>query len=124
MKIVFDTNVIFKDWFFKSPNMELLKKFPHSSDSNLIIPKIVLVEVLNKYKETINEKLSTIRKLNELLLDPQKIELPPLEDIVESYKFYLNKVLEEFQVVQIDHSEIPHDDVIHRDLSRRRPFQM
>lgn len=124
MKIVFDTNVIFKDWFFKTPNMELLRKIFNSSDSKLVIPKIVLDEVMNKYKESIDEKLSAVKKLNGLLLGSQKIELPVLEDVLENYRSYLKKVLEEFKIEQLDHSEIPHDDVVHRDLSRRRPFQM
>ncbi len=68
IKIVFDTNVIFKDWFFKTPNMELLKRYLDSSDSKLVIPKIVLAEILNKYKESVSEKLNSAKKLNGLLL--------------------------------------------------------
>ena len=124
MKIVFDTNVIFKDWFFKTPNMELLKKYLDSSDSKLVIPKIVLAEVLNKYKESVYEKLNLAKKLNGLLLESQKIELPDIENISNNYRTYLEKVIKEFKVEQPDHSEIPHNDIIQRDLSRRRPFQV
>ncbi len=123
IKIVLDTNIIFKDWFFKTPNMRLLKKWIKSSDSKLFIPQIVKAEVLNKYKETVQEKLNSVNKLNGLLLSPQKIKLPDIEEIVESYQSYIEEIIQDFKVEQPDHSQIPHNDIIQRDLSRRRPFQ-
>ena len=123
INIVLDTNIIFKDWFFKTPNIELLKKWLNSSDSKLFIPQIVKAEVLNKYKEAVQEKLNSVKKLNGLLLESHKIELPDIEDIVENYRNYFEEVIQEFKVEQPDHSQIPHNDIIHRDLSRRRPFQ-
>ena len=123
IQIVLDTNIIFKDWFFKKPNMRLLKKWLESSDSKLFIPQIVKAEVLNKYKETVQEKLNYVNKLNGLLLSTQKIKLPDIKEIVESYQNYIEEIIQDFKVEQPDHSQIPHNDIIQRDLSRRRPFQ-
>ncbi|MHB8279718.1 MAG: PIN domain-containing protein [Candidatus Humimicrobiaceae bacterium] len=123
MNIVLDANVIVvKDWFLKSPKIELLKKFLNLTDSKLIIPKIISCEVLNKYKELISKKKFEIDEIN-ILLEPSKQLYLNIEEIFLNYKSALGERFITLKVEEPDYPNITHEDIIARDLARRRPFQ-
>jgi hypothetical protein len=48
MNIVFDTNVIFRDWYLNGPNMILIETFIKSQKLKLVIPEIVIQETKNR----------------------------------------------------------------------------
>jgi len=122
INIVLDTNVIFNDWFLENPNIELLRKFLSLTDSKLIIPKIITSEILNKYKEKIIKVLPEIEKINTLLIPSKKLSLN-IEEALQEYKSALGERFVTLRVEEPDHSNIPHQDIIARDLARCRPFQ-
>ena len=83
MKIVFDANVIVEHWHLKGPSYELLKKFLNSSDSQLVIPQIVILEVLNQYREKLSDNFSRLKemvnKTNGFLPPEAKLDTPILD---------------------------------------------
>jgi hypothetical protein len=124
MNVVFDSNVVFQDWYLEGPSMALLEKFMKLSGSRLVVPKIVLSEVVNKYKEKVSEKLSEINRLNGLLLPSKKLTHSlTIDEILRDYESALISRFTTLRIEQPDYSTIPHEDLVARDLSRRRPFQ-
>lgn len=124
MNIVFDTNIIFKDWYLRGPNISLLEKFITLSNSILFIPKIVIEETINRYKETIDMKVQSIQSLNGLQPSSiNKIQNLDVRKIVDSYSKEFLARLNELKVIQPEYSNIPHKKVVARDLARKRPFQ-
>lgn len=51
MNIVLDTNIKYGNWFLNNPSFDLLTKYIEISNGKLIIPRIVVEEIKNKYKE-------------------------------------------------------------------------
>lgn len=129
MRIVFDTNVIFQNWYLKGPNFELLEKYLGLLDVKLIVPKIVIAEAKNKYREMVNKTYMTATKEFEKL----KRLLPPsfaihqsvieLDNVCKEYERAFDERLSELDAEMPDHDDIPHKDLIDRDLARRKPFQ-
>lgn len=125
MKIVFDTNVTFQDWFLNSPNMSLLENYLKLTDSKLVIPKIIIEETINKYKEIIIKKNEALRGLNGMLPISKKTNISlNMEEIIIEYSSEFSRRLEELKVYQPAYNNISHVDIVARDLSRRRPFQV
>lgn len=125
MKIVFDTNVTFQDWFLNSPNISLLVNYLKLTDSKLVIPKIIIEETINKYKEIIIKKNAALKGLNGMLPISKKTNISlNIDEIIIEYSSKLSRRLEELKVFQPAYNNISHTDIVTRDLSRRRPFQV
>ena len=130
MKIIIDSNIIFQDWFLNKPNFLLLKKYIKLSNSELFIPEIVILESSNIYREEVLKRVRTIEsetnKLNRLLLQTKNKMISfnlDIEQILKEYKSAFYSRLQTLNVIKPNHSDIPHKDVIARDIRRRRPFQ-
>ncbi len=127
MKIVFDTNVIFNDWYLNKPGFEPFKMFLRLSGAKLVVPKLVIEEAKNKYREAVKSKFNSASKeLKKLrgLLPSKNLSMPNVD-----FQFVFSKFEENLQERLIDlcaempgHSDVPHDDVIKRCLNRRKPF--
>ena len=76
MKIVLDANIVFNHRFLDGPNFDLLEKYLKLSSSSIVLPRIVLEEIQNTYKETVNEAYTTckdkIKKLNGLIIQKKR----------------------------------------------------
>lgn len=128
--IVIDTNVLIRDYWLRSPSFVLLKHFLATSGANLVVPKIVLEEAINHHGEDIEKLKSNVRTTSResarLLRNPKlhdwhgEILKQERED---SYEHFLSSELARLKVTIPDYKEIPHSDVVQRDLKRRRPFQ-
>lgn len=124
MNVIFDSNVVFQDWYLQGPSMALLERFMKLSGSRLVVPKIVASEVVNKYKEKVFELLSAINRLNGLLLSSKKLTHSlDIDEILQDYESTLISRFSTLGIEQPDHSTISHENIVARDLARRRPFQ-
>ena len=68
MNIVFDTNVIFGDWYLNGPNMVLIETFIKSQKLKLFIPEIVVQETKNRYRKEMEALLINWNKKGKALL--------------------------------------------------------
>lgn len=50
MIIVFDSTVLISNFHLKGPSFRLFKWFIENTDAKLVVPKIVVEEVKNKYR--------------------------------------------------------------------------
>jgi hypothetical protein len=123
MQIVLDTNIIFDHWQLDGPNFLVLEKLIRLSKCKLIIPEIVFMEVINKYRQELLDCTKAIDDLNKLIPNEEKrIQYPNIDQLCKEYEDSLIRKLEGLQAERPSHTDIPHDDIISRSLTRRRPF--
>ncbi|MHB8486844.1 MAG: PIN domain-containing protein [Candidatus Acidiferrales bacterium] len=127
--IVLDANVFIADYWLRSPSFVLLRDFLTKTDAVLIVPKIVAEEAVNHHAEDINRLMAEVRSLNRnsgRLLRSYKGQPP--ETIVkhnraDSYEDFLLSQLKTLKAKIPEYREIPHSEIVRRDLRRKRPFQ-
>lgn len=128
MKIVLDSNILIPNYCLSGTHYPLLKKLVAMTQSNLVIPRIVLEEVVNKYKKHLTEKyenhLETYKKINNCfpLGNPLQEPLLDIENETEKYKLFLENELSKFNTEYPDYSEIPHENIVARAIAKRKPF--
>jgi hypothetical protein len=128
--VILDANVVISDYWLRSPSFLLLREFLKNSKSTLVVPKIAFEEVVNHHREDVRKLKADIQGnlreaarlfratnvgnwLNELNTREAKA----------SYEKFLSSQLANLGAVIPDYGDIPHSDIVKRDLSRRRPFQ-
>lgn len=111
------------------PAFKLLRWFIHNKSSELVIPKIVLEEVKNKYIERANENYrstaESVYKLGSHLGQDLKIPISKdgLIEKCDQFAIQLEQALKLLNANIIPYKDIPHSDLIKRDLERKRPFR-
>jgi len=129
MKIVIDTNIFYNNWFLNNTNFRLLKLYLKKTKSSLILPQIVFEEIVNKYIEELNncykEYNTILRRLNKYLFISKTLEIESIEIefISEEYSNFLKNKLKDFNVKIIDYKDIPHEDIVERELKRKAPYK-
>jgi len=132
--IVLDANAFVADYWLRSPSFVLLRKFLQDSQTILAVPLVVVDEVVNHYKEELEKAQSKLshdfNQLRRLLLDrPATFDRRRLMKAVKEaesqrpYRDYLIGTLEQLRARIVEYKDIPHSDLVKRDLDRRRPFQ-
>jgi hypothetical protein len=122
VNIVLDSNIIFGNWYLTGPNITILQEHMKLGASKLIIPEIVVMEVENLFKEEIIKYEQPVKELNNLLSGiSQKLEYD-IDKIMELYKKALTKRLKALRAEIPTYSDISHENVANRALSKRKPF--
>lgn len=128
MKIVIDTNILFNNWSLDNTNFDLLKSYIKKTNSSLIIPKIVLEELINIYekdlKKYVNQYHETLEKLHKYLFfaNNLKIEIE-IEKFCQQYREIFLEKLKDFNGKIIDYKDIPHEDIVQRELHEKAPYK-
>lgn len=129
MKLVLDSNIICQDYRLTSTNFRVLREGLHIIPATLTVPEVVIDEVVNRFREDLEESLVAAEKagasLSRLL---PGVPLSPFEDtdpVKESaaYREWLLSALGELGVEILPYPDIPHKKVVERDLQRKRPFK-
>jgi hypothetical protein len=125
MRIVLDTTALRKDFPLNSPDMRLLREFLHKTGSNLFISAIVLDEIKNLHRESLERtKMDFLADLRRLLAW-STVVLPDIDIQTESDN-YANVLKErlrtEYRARFIPYPDISHNALVSRDLARRKPF--
>lgn len=128
--VILDANVVIGDYWLRSPSFLLLREFLKNSKATLVVPKIVFEEVVNHHREDVRKlKADTQDNLREAarLFRATNVgnwlnELNTRE-AKASYEQFLSEQLTKIGAVFPDYANIPHGDVVKRDLRRRKPFQ-
>ena len=91
----------------------------------LAVPKIVLEEVVNKYREKVEESLkpakTAVRNLRKLGVDVA-LSGPSALEAADAYRVQLETQLAKLHVFYLDIPATPHSEVVAAELSRRKPF--
>lgn len=130
MKVILDTNIIFSDFHLKGAKIKNLCESVKSTGDSIHIPAVVVDESINKYKEKaqeckskIDRGISDFKRLTgkDIGADPCSDEfiLKETEEYVEKFK----KRLQELGIKIIPYPSTPHQELVKRDLSRKKPFQ-
>ncbi len=129
MKIVLDSTVLIENFHLRGPKFRLLEWFVNNGHGRLVVPQIVVAEVTNKYRQTLDERFisfeSELRKLQKLVdrgLD-MPIATTDVDKAASNYAEFLERSLKALDAETPDYQDIPHLDIVARDLERRRPFR-
>jgi len=124
LRIVLDTNIIMADPLLNSRESQSFRKVVTKSKSTVLIPQVVYQEVRDNYETRVREAIKGAKALRDLLVDDAGAWLDSfsVENLVESYGEYLLGLIPE-QIRLLDWPTIPHEKVIGRMLSGRRPFR-
>lgn len=126
MKIVLDTNILCQDYFLKSLQAQLLLENHKVINGNLCIPQVVVDETINRYKEDLQEAVEkatkTNRVLQKLLGSDENIDID-IENKVAVMSTELMKKLNQHKVDILPYPKVSHEEIVSRDLSRKKPFQ-
>ncbi|ERJ64508.1 PIN domain-containing protein [Porphyromonas gingivalis] len=130
MKVILDTNIIFSDFHLKGARIKNLCESVKSTGDTVHIPEVVVDESINKYREkTRGCKLKIDRGISDFKrLTGKDVEDNPISDefiLKESEKYArsFKKQLQELGIKIIPYPSISHQELVKRDLARKKPFQ-
>ena len=124
MKVFVDSNQFISDFLLESAPMRYLFHFLNNDGHTLLLSKVVVQEVENKYREKAHEALVDTDKLHDRLVrlglrdrkaPARATTLPPF-DLREQLHRRIDNIL------LVEYDDIPHSAVVERALLRRRPF--
>jgi hypothetical protein len=129
--VVLDSTVFIADYWLRSSSFVLLREFLKKSSAKLVVPRIVLEEVINHHREDLEEIKTEMRNTNRKAGRLLRFFRGPITEMVavikkikdDPYDKFLDGELKAIGASVIDYKDIPHEDVVARDLRRSRPFQ-
>lgn len=128
MIIIPDTNIFFNDWALQRTMIRILLEFASKAGFQIIIPKIILMELVNQVRESIdsvvnanNERLRNLYKKTGVSLSSMIIG-DEADDEVKKYESFLRQRLKTAGAKIAKIPRIPHKVIVERDLGRRKPF--
>lgn len=130
MKIIFDTNIIHEDFFLSHANFVAMCITAAKCGIDILMPKIVVDEFINQYREKLEEVDTEVNKAVRLIEQIDKIRMfqsifPASEKdkLIRQYPETLSKRMEELEIKVLPYPNVSHEIIVARDLHRRRPFQ-
>ncbi len=132
MKIIIDSNALIPHYYFlQGSNFELIKKFiKHNPETSLVLPKIVLEEVTNKYRKHLEEDYKNCQKLyikfinkfprTNLIKEPFNLDI---NEESRNYNYFLTTdIKEDFNLEIFDYCQISHERIVNRAILHKKPF--
>jgi hypothetical protein len=130
LALVLDTTEIVRlRYRLDGPHVAVIERAISLNKLDLIVLQIVVEEANNRYKEELITARDTIRdalaKLNVLPRGNSERAFIPIDidKLVADFTAGFARRLEELRTRCPSYSDIPHADIVRRDLDRRRPFQ-
>lgn len=130
MKIVFDTNILYDDFFLKRAQIVDICETARQYNIEVYIPEVVYDEIINQYGEKIDEiekeidsSVRKVRSISTTLSLENIINGVTKKQLLDEYPSILDKRLEELDIKILPYPSTSHKDIVARDLKRRRPFQ-
>jgi predicted nucleic-acid-binding protein len=124
MKIILDTNVVFRDYLFQSAPLQALSKYLSWTDDELIIPEVILEEAIRHFSEAYEESENSYDSINALLQNIGR-ELDPIPNKDEAVALFRKRLLERINELDAKLLPLPSvgiQEVLERDLKAKRPF--
>lgn len=130
LRVVLDTNaVVSRRYRLDGPHVAIMERAILLGALELVVPQIVVEEIRNKHREELLRLQEDVRlrvsKLNLILPSDGQLtfDMPKIDMVAEDFTSRFDKRLNELRAVRPGYSDIPHADIVRRDLERRRPFQ-
>lgn len=129
--IILDSNVFIADYWLRSSSFVLLREYLNKTGARLVVPRIVLEEVINHHREALDEVKTEIRDVRRTLSRLLRSARGPIAELVQinkaskddPYERFLENEFKKMGVQVPEYDDIPHKDIVARDLRRARPFQ-
>lgn len=125
IQIVLDTNIIvFGNWLLDGPTMSVVGNLIAADSCRLVVPKVVVLEAHNKYREEMARHIQQLQKFNNFVIDPNtKVDIPNIERACKDYRKRLAARLKALKAEVPTFSRVSQSAVLSRVLARKRPFQ-
>jgi predicted nucleic acid-binding protein len=130
MKVILDTNIIFSDFHLKGAKIKNLCESVKSTGGSVHIPAIVVDESINKYREKtqeckskIDKSISDFKRLTGKEVGDSPISDEFISKEAEEYAEKFKKQLQKLGIKIIPYPSISHQELVKRDLARKKPFQ-
>ncbi len=127
MYVVLDTNIIIKDYYFRSPKFQALFSYLQKTPHKLIVPKIVIEELKRRYSIDLENLHITAEKLDRESqnLIGSKIQANKIDLVAEGRKYsdFLTSFLKDKKVIVPEYNTNHYEDIINRALFRKAPFK-
>lgn len=124
MKVLIDANQFIADFLLESAPFRYLVHFLNNEGHTLLLSRLVLEEVENKYSTETKKALTDASKSNQRL-EQLGLSCAPLKTFnLEPSPLNLEqRIREQIESVQIlEYENVPHAEVVLRALNRRKPF--
>lgn len=128
MKIILDSNVLIADFWLESIPSKMLLENSKKGKVDLYIPKVVVDETYNKFRERINAHSNNIFKELKSFekLSKQKISLEidkkKQEEIIEEYKQFFGSIIKANNITIIDYPIVSHEYLAQKAMLKKKPF--
>jgi hypothetical protein len=133
MYIILDTTETYDNLRLDTPDFKLLQSFLRKKPAVLIVPRIVVQETVNHYRERLMATLSSagekLRQLHHLLSSSPEIKLSEIklpeidfELAIDRYEEEIEKQLKRLHAKELNYEDIGLATIVERALRRRKPF--
>lgn len=124
MKIILDTNSIYKDFLLSSPQIRTIEKYLSQINDELLISEVVFEEMVRHFREDYSKAIGSYKsiiKVSEVL----GIELNSMMEIEKAVSLYRDKLQNRIKeiggkVIQLPNPKIR--SLFNRDIHGRKPF--
>ncbi len=123
MRIILDSNIFVADFWLRGTSFRVLLDALPKTGHRLLVPKVVIEEVVAKYKQRLEETVVTLEKAA-TLLPGRTLALSADEVSVEIAKFreHLETSIKRIGMI-VDYPDVGLEAVAARAVAKRRPFQ-
>lgn len=131
LAVVFDTNCFAPNFSLRAPDVSVILQKATQAGFSLYVPEVVLLESKNQIREAIEEGLQNVQQsmknLRRLVDTDSKnaldsLELPDATQLVAKRQDAFERRLRGAGFRVLDHPDVPHRNLLERDLARRPPF--
>ncbi|RLL81553.1 PIN domain-containing protein [Mesotoga sp. BH458_6_3_2_1] len=129
MKVILDSTVFCADFRMSGSSFFTLFEAVRAALIELKVPDVVIDEVVNRFREDLEETLQKKRKLDsklDSLLKKETSNSSPdicVEKEVIDYRNFLHSQLKKLNAEVLPYPETPHKLIVERCLRRRAPFK-
>lgn len=121
MHIILDTNIIFNNYYLKSPRFLGLFSYLKKTKSSIFIPQTVFDELMKHYEESIAVFIKRSISDNQILFENNEI-VYDLEKIINKYKSFLIRYVASGTIKIIKIKELSIKQILKRSLKEQYPF--
>lgn len=128
MNLVFDTNIIHKDFYLKGPRITKLCSAADNLGYKLMVPDVVIDEMVNQYRKKMLQHLSGYSEVLSMLshikgIDNRFNSDGFLKDKVSEYESFLRKRIKELGITVIDYPKVDLKTLVSKELNVKKPYR-
>lgn len=126
MYLILDSNILIKDFYLKSQSTETIFSYLKTCGHKIILPKIVIDELIEKYKrnlEEYNEKVQKISESYKRLEIKDKLILVDVKKYVSEYSKFIESVIREKQIIIKDTDKNNYSKILDKAIKKLPPFK-